>query len=70
MTLMQAPVAAAMGWSQAGLEVFLTEHRQFSQRWDTMRKRLVENERLPQPTLVAIGDVEKIDARIQAHVCF
>lgn len=51
-------VAAAMGWSVAGLEVFLTEHRQFSQRWDVLRKRLVENERLPQPTLVAIGDVE------------
>ena len=51
-------VATAMGWSAAGLEVFLTEHRSFAQRWDTMRKRLVENERLPQPTLVAIGDVE------------
>lgn len=51
-------VAVTLGWSPAGLEVFLIEHRQFSQRWDAMRKRLLDNEKLPQPTLVALGDVE------------
>lgn len=51
-------VATAMGWSVAGLEVFLTEHRQFSQRWDQLRKRLAGNEKVPSVPLVGLGEAE------------
>jgi hypothetical protein len=41
-------VAAAMGWTVAGLEVFLNDHRTFATtRWDQLRKRLADTTNIP-----------------------